>query len=71
LRRSFDHVRTAVRAMSDADLDKPTTMFGQRTTYRNVLLTTVAHAHEHLGQLIAYARCNGVVPPWSQGAGGQ
>ena len=24
------------------------------------------HLHEHLGQLIAYARSNGVVPPWSR-----
>ena len=68
MRRSFDHVRTVIRNMSDADLDKPTTMFGQQTTYRGVLLTTVTHAHEHLGQLIAYARSNGVTPPWSRGA---
>ena len=71
LKRSFDHVRTAIRGMSDADLDKPTTMFGQQTTYRNVYLTTVTHAHEHLGQLIAYARSNGVTPPWSRAPGGQ
>jgi hypothetical protein len=25
----------------------------------------VADAHEHLGQLIAYARENGIVPPWT------
>lgn len=71
LKRSFDHVRSAIRNASDADLDKPATMFGQQTTYRNVYLTTVTHAHEHLGQLIAYARSNGVTPPWSRGAGGQ
>ena len=70
MKASFDFVRTAIRGMSDADLDKPTTMFGQQTTYRNVYLTTVTHAHEHLGQLIAYARSNGVTPPWSM-AGGQ
>ena len=70
LKRSFDHVRAAIRSMSDADLDKPATMFGQQTNYRNVYLTTVTHAHEHLGQLIAYARSNGVTPPWSM-AGGQ
>ena len=69
LRRSFDHVRAAIRNTSDADLDKPATMFGQQTTYRNVLLTTVTHAHEHLGQLIAYARSNGVTPPWSRSGG--
>lgn len=65
LRRSFEHVRAAIRAMSDADLDKPTEMFGEKTTYRGVYLATVTHAHEHLGQLIAYARMNGVTPPWS------
>jgi uncharacterized damage-inducible protein DinB len=70
MRRSFDHVRGVIRNMSDADLDKPATLFGQQTTYRGVLLTTVTHAHEHLGQLIAYARSNGVTPPWSR-AGGQ
>ena len=71
LKRSFDHVRNAIRNVTDADLDKPTTMFGMQTTYRNVYLTTVTHAHEHLGQLIAYARSNGVTPPWSRAAGGQ
>lgn len=70
MRRSFDHVRNVMRTMSDADLDKPTKLFGQDTTYRGVLLLTVTHAHEHLGQLIAYARSNGVTPPWSM-AGGQ
>lgn len=67
LTESFDHVRNAIRAASDADMDKPATMFGRQTTVRNVYLTTVTHAHEHLGQLIAYARSNGVVPPWSMG----
>jgi len=71
MKRSFDHVRAAIRNTSDADLDKPTTLFGQQTTYRGVFLLTVTHAHEHLGQLIAYARSNGVTPPWSRAAGGQ
>jgi uncharacterized damage-inducible protein DinB len=68
LKRSFAHVRAAIAAASDADLDKPTEMFGQKTTYRNVYMTEVAHAHEHLGQLIAYARMNGITPPWSMPA---
>jgi hypothetical protein len=25
----------------------------------------VADAHEHLGQAVAYARENGIVPPWT------
>lgn len=66
LRRSFDHVRGALRALPDADLDKPAKIFGQQSTNRDAYLTVVSHAHEHLGQLIAYARMNGIVPPWSQ-----
>lgn len=62
---SFDHFRTAVLGLSDKDLDKTTEMFGRTTTYRNVLVTAIAHLHEHLGQSIAYARVNGIVPPWT------
>jgi hypothetical protein len=29
-------------------------------------MTAMADMHEHLGQLIAYARTNQVVPPWSR-----
>lgn len=65
LKRSFDHVRGVINQMPDADLDKPTDLFGRRTTYRNALMSVVSHAHEHLGQMIAYARMNGVTPPWS------
>ena len=65
LKRSIEHVRAAIRATADADLDKPTTMFGQPATIRGVLLMGATHVHEHLGQLIAYARMNGIVPPWS------
>ena len=35
-------------------------------TCEGVLLRALAHANEHLGQMIAYARVNGVVPPWSK-----
>jgi uncharacterized damage-inducible protein DinB len=70
LRRSSEYVRAAIRGMPDADLDTPATLFGRPSTKRNVLFLTATHAHEHLGQLIAYARSNGVVPPWSQARGG-
>ncbi len=65
LKKSFEHVRQALLSKSDADLDSPAKLFGQETTVRDVLLTTVTHMHEHLGQSIAYARMNGVVPPWT------
>jgi uncharacterized damage-inducible protein DinB len=65
LRRSSEHLRRALANITESDLQAPTTMFGQRTSLGNVYLFGVAHVHEHLGQLIAYARQNGVVPPWS------
>ena len=63
LRRSFDHLRAA--ANTATDLDAPVKMFGRNTTKQGVLMTMLTHLHEHLGQSIAYARMNGVVPPWS------
>ena len=65
LKRSFDHLRTAILMASDADLDKPIKMFGNDTTVRGGFITALNHLHEHLGQSIAYARMNGVIPPWS------
>jgi len=65
LKPSFDHVRNTIINLSDKDLDKKTEMFGNTVTYRTVLLTEITHLHEHLGQSIAYARSNNVVPPWT------
>jgi uncharacterized damage-inducible protein DinB len=65
LKQSFGYLSDAIINLSDDDLDKPATMFGQKTTVRNVLLVTVTHIHEHLGQSIAYARSNEIVPPWT------
>jgi uncharacterized damage-inducible protein DinB len=67
LKQSNDRVRAALEAMPDADLDKGTQLFGMQMTYRGTVLMLATHAHEHLGQMIAYARSNGVVPPWSRG----
>jgi uncharacterized damage-inducible protein DinB len=65
LKRSFDHLRNAILMASDKDLDKPIKMVGNDTTVRGGFITALNHLHEHLGQSIAYARMNGVVPPWS------
>lgn len=64
LKKSFEHLRNA--AASAKDLEHPVKMFGTKTTYRGVLVTILSHLHEHLGQSVAYARMNGVVPPWSR-----
>ena len=47
-------------------LDNQVEFFGQKMSSRAVLLILQGHLHEHLGQSIAYARMNGVTPPWSQ-----
>ena len=64
LKRSFEHLRKAANLVND--LEKPVKMFGNQTSHRGVLVTMLSHLHEHLGQSIAYARMNGVVPPWSR-----
>lgn len=65
LRKSFDFAKQAVMDVPDAEMEKAVNMFGTPSTNRGVLVTMATHAHEHLGQSIAYARMNGVVPPWS------
>ena len=68
LKDSFAHARKAITAMPDSDLDKSLDWFGGKNTERGVLLFVVRHAAEHLGQVIAYARFVGVVPPWTEDA---
>ena len=64
LKESFAFVK---EALAGADLSKPTKLFGGREgTLGDMALMAVSHAHEHLGQLIAYARSNNVTPPWSK-----
>lgn len=65
LKKSFAHLRATVASTSDADLEKAVKFFGSESTVRGVLLSAANHEHEHLGQSIAYARMNGVVPPWT------
>ena len=67
LKGSFDHLKGAVTGMSDADIEKTAKMFGKDRTYREIGFFMAGHLHEHLGQLIAYSRMNGIAPPWSNG----
>jgi len=65
LENSFDAVIATVKAMSDAELEKQVKVYGREMTLRNFMMSSLAHLHEHLGQSIAYARMNKVVPPWT------
>jgi uncharacterized damage-inducible protein DinB len=63
LKESFDAVRAAD---STVDRQKKVQLFKKDVTAGDVLLRLLVHNHEHMGQAVAYARMNGIVPPWSQ-----
>jgi uncharacterized damage-inducible protein DinB len=66
LKRSIDGARAALANLPDADLEKTSKWFdGRMITNREVTFFLGGHNHEHLGQMIAYARSIGVTPPWS------
>lgn len=66
LERSMEHVRQVARGMDAAALEKQTRLYGRDVPQWAVLFQLITHMNEHLGQEIAYARMNGVVPPWSR-----
>jgi uncharacterized damage-inducible protein DinB len=66
LQASFSHLKAAMQATPAARLGEQVSYFGQRSTLQQVWIGAATHLHEHLGQSIAYARSNGVVPPWSK-----
>ncbi len=61
----FDYIIEMVQGMSDAELQGEANLFGRDSSVIGGLMIIHTHAHEHLGQLIAYTRANGEVPPWS------
>jgi len=64
LRRSLQAVRQSITQSGDEDLDQRVHFFGEQTTFRRVYLRQLAHTHEHMGQMIAYMRFNGMKLPW-------
>ena len=66
LKSSAEYVRQSVRQMPESQLAQSTELYGRRAPQWSVLLQLVTHMSEHLGQSNAYARMNGVVPPWSR-----
>ena len=65
LKTSQDHVRRAVAARN-GDFQEEVEFFWGPAPVRDVFLQMAAHSHEHLGQMIAYTRMLGLVPPWSR-----
>ncbi|MEX2110125.1 MAG: DinB family protein [Gemmatimonadaceae bacterium] len=63
---SFKHLHEAMGLTTDANLNENIKFFGQDWSRQRAMILTVTHLHEHLGQMIAYARSNSVAPPWSR-----
>ncbi len=66
LEGSFKHLKKIIKQIPDARLDERMDIFETPGTVRSFLIFATTHIHEHLGQSIAYARINGVIPPWSR-----
>ena len=66
LKTSYANVQKAIEGLADADLKAPVKLFGKDLTKEEAVRYLFGDQHEHLGQSIAYARSNGVVPPWSK-----
>jgi uncharacterized damage-inducible protein DinB len=66
LKASYASLQKAITGLSDKDLQTRVKLFGEDMTKQDALMLILEDQHEHLGQSIAYARTNGVVPPWSK-----
>jgi len=69
MKKSFSAMKDYAKNLTEDDLNSEVDFFGTKTSLRNVLVSGIGHLHEHLGQSIAYARMNKVVPPWSKNEG--
>lgn len=65
LRKSFDAINEAVLKVPEADYGKTVKLFGMDLTKLDIIFAAATHQHELLGQQIAYARMNQIVPPWT------
>ena len=68
LNKSWEFTQKAINGMTNADFAKLLPKLGPQANAGDVVYILVADAHEHLGQAVAYARENGVVPPWTAAA---
>ncbi|HEX6049142.1 MAG TPA: DinB family protein [Gemmatimonadaceae bacterium] len=66
LEKSFAFLKQSLQSTTPAKMGDQVKLFGQPFTMQRAWILGTTHLHEHLGQLIAYARTNGVKPPWSR-----
>jgi uncharacterized damage-inducible protein DinB len=65
LNKSWEFTQKAINGMSNADFARMIPKLGPQANAGDVVYILVSDAHEHLGQTVAYARENGIVPPWT------
>ncbi len=65
LKKSFDDAEKFLSGYTDTDYDASVKLPFGEFTKAQILMIEAGHVHEHLGQSIAYARTNHIVPPWS------
>lgn len=66
LKRSLEAVKQAHLTADPKDMSRKVKVSGRDATVEGMYLRIIVHDNEHMGQLIAYARMNGIVPPWSK-----
>lgn len=62
----FDFMIASVSSLDHDRLHAPSDWFGTSMVLEAAIASALGDMHEHLGQLIAYARTNRIVPPWSR-----
>lgn len=65
-KQAMAHMHGILATIPADQLTVEITVFGAKAPRLRAAMLPVDHAHEHLGQLIAYARSNHVTPPWSK-----
>ena len=66
LKRSLEAVKQAHLAADPKDMPRKVKVEGRDATVDGMYLRIIVHANEHMGQLVAYSRMNGIAPPWSK-----
>ena len=66
LNKAFAHAKKELEALDASTLTGKRKVMGRDLAVTDIALGIGGDLHEHLGQMIAYARMNHIVPPWSK-----
>jgi hypothetical protein len=64
--KGFAHAKKELEALDAATLTGKRKIMGRDLSFADGVIAIGGDLHEHLGQMIAYARMNHIVPPWSK-----